>query len=69
MKVVEAEAEEKEAEEGGETNWVQCDRCDKWRVLKGRAAAHHMHHHMGPWFCEMNISDRARMPHRARTLD
>ena len=21
-------------------------RCDKWRVLKGRAAAHHMHHHM-----------------------
>ena len=59
MKVVEAEAEEKEAEEE-ETNWVQCDRCDKWRVLKGRAAAHHMHHHMGPWFCEMNISDRAR---------
>jgi hypothetical protein len=19
-----------------------------------------MHHHMGPWFCEMNLSDRAR---------
>ena len=38
-----------------EMTWVQCDRCDKWRVLD----VHSAFSNFGPWYCEMN-SDRAR---------
>lgn len=35
-------------------NWVQCDRCDKWRVLSGTVSTNKLPE---KWFCDMNTND------------
>jgi len=40
--------------EEGDINWVQCDRCDKWRVLQSNTSETLS---FGEWYCELNTLD------------
>ena len=53
------EEQEQEAEEvdPGELEWVQCDKCKKWRVLPDNITAASL---PDQWYCQMNVYDPKR---------
>jgi len=53
------EEQEEDAEEvdPGELEWVQCDKCKKWRVLPDNVKAASL---PDQWYCQMNIYDPKR---------
>jgi len=46
--------------------WVQCDKCDKWRMLPPEADVDNLPE---KWFCEMNLFDLARSKCTAKERD
>jgi len=53
----EEQGEEIEEVEASELEWVQCDKCGKWRVLPDNIKAASL---PDSWFCEMNVYDPKR---------
>lgn len=56
-KEAEEQGEEIEEVEASELEWVQCDKCGKWRVLPDNIKAASL---PDSWFCEMNVYDPKR---------
>ena len=47
-------------------NWVQCEKCEKWRMLSPQVAVEDL---LDRWYCEMNVEDKPRSSCKAEQKD